>query len=222
VSSTALATQAASYVRRARAGDENAMGMLARIGEEARKGNRRASAAFAVAKDFIDRNPAVPFQLGGEPALIADKGGSIAENAIAPIKKVDYELRKPPMPRGVLDKLFDPEYLALVIVRACQFRHGLAAAAVVLASGPPLTANAIQQLSSTNFEGQEPRAVFYHGVKFSGEDAWLEVAPHLDVPLRRCLAIGQCVGKARGIQAVRMPGSVITAYAPVAGWELGE
>jgi hypothetical protein len=219
-----LALQAATYVRRARAGDENAMAMLVRIGDEARKGsNQRAAQAFAAIKQYIDRNPPEPFRLGTEAVVIADTPQSQAD-LVAPVvrKKPDPELRKPPLPRGLFDKLFDPESFALVVVRACGYRHGLPAAAVVLASGPLLTKPVVQNIGLTNFGSDESSACFFHGVKFSGEKAWAEVAPHLDPPLRRCLAIGQCVGRARKIQAVRMPQSNVSAYSEIAGWELGE
>jgi hypothetical protein len=96
------------------------------------------------------------------------------------------------------------------------------AAAAVLASGPLLTNPVIQDLGTANFGSEEPAAVFFHGVRFPTEASWKEVAPHLDPPMRRCLAVGQCVGRARRLQAVRMPRSRISGYSEVAGWELGE
>jgi hypothetical protein len=218
-----LAEETAAFVRRARAGDENAAAMLYRIGEEARKGtNQRALTAFAAIKTYIDRNPAKPFQLGTEPPIVANTPATKAPLATVPRKQIDPEMRKAPLPRGIFEKLFDPEAFAVVVVRACQFRNGIAAAAVVLASGPPLTNQAIHELGLSQFASDESSAMFFHGVKFSGESAWCEVAPHLDPALRRCLAIGQCVGRARRLQAVRTNGSRIGSYSEVAGWELGE
>ena len=246
-----LSSQAAAYVRRARAGDENAMAMLARIGQEARQGqNARASAAYAAIKEYIEKNPAQNFTLGSEKALVLDppKPGRVekvatsasSSNALArrgsaevarsrarpsqaalAHRTANAESRKPPLPRGIFDGLFDPEYLTLTIVRACAYRHGLPAAAVVLASGPLLTKAAVEAIAGT-FTSEESVGCFLHGVRFSGEEAWQEVAPYLDDPLRRCLAVGQCVGRARKIQAVRMAQTPITAYSEVAGWELGE
>ncbi len=224
--SDTLAQAAASHVRRARAGDENAMAQLARIGQEARKGNnQRAIASFAAVKEYIDRNPAQPFVLGAEAPIIV-AAPKAKKGAPAPVSTAlalpDPELRKPPLPRGIFDRIFEPDYFALVIVRACAFRYGLPAAAAVLASGPPLTNPVIHTLGTSNFGSEESTAVFFHGVKFSGDETWKEVAPHLDPPLRRCLAVGQCVGRARKIQAVRMPRSHIGGLSEVAGWELGE
>ena len=214
--SAELVQQSGALVRRARAGDQNALATILKVGEAARSGGQRALQAFSYIKSYIDSNPAQEFVLGAEAPVVMD-------TPQAPLAKIpDPELRKPVLPRGIFDRLFDPDYFALCIVRACGYRHGLPAAATVLASGPPLTGQAIQQIGLSQFGSDESTAVFYHGVKFCGESAWKEVAPHLDPPLRRCLAIGQCVGRARKIQQVRQPGSRIGAYSETAGWELGE
>lgn len=213
---------AVGLVRRARAGDQNATAMLLRIGEEARKGGQRAIAAFQAAKNFIDQNPSQPFELGGEstlPALIAD--GPVAAEA-APLAQVDPEKKKPPLPRGIFATLFKPDWTALTIVRACGFRNGMPAAAAVLASGEPLTNPVVRRFGAENFGSEEATAVFFHGVRNPSLESWNEVAPSLDVPLRRCLAIGQCIGRARKLQAVRQKGSTISQYDPDIGWEMGE
>lgn len=231
--------QAAGLVKRTRAGDQNAQATIYRIGEEARKGkNRRVVAMAAAIKQYMDTHPAVEFTLGAEPAIIAatpqappkqkQQSTALAVSPRAALatqkdrRRAAIEARKPPLPRGIFDRLFDPEHFSLVIVRACQYRNGLPAAAVVLASGPPLTGHAIRELGYSQFGSDEASSIFFHGVKFHGEDAWNEVAPHIDPSLRRSLAVGQCVGRARRIQAVRMPKSQISAYSLVAGWELGE
>lgn len=231
--------QAASLVRRSRAGDQNAQATIYRIGEESRKGSRngRIAAMASAIKQYMEAHPATDFQLGGEgPAIIAtsEKSSSPPSRALATVSKTSTavissearakaaEMRKPVLPRGIFNQLFDPECFGLVIVRACQYRNGLPAAAVVLASGPPLTGHAIRELGYSQFSSDEASSIFFYGVKFHGEEAWNEVAPHLDAPLRRCLAIGQCVGRARRLQAVRVPRSQISAYSPTAGWELGE
>lgn len=212
-----VADQSAALVRRARAGDENAMATLVRIGEEARKGtNARAQAAFAAVKRFIDQNPAKDFVLGAEPPAIAQPA------ELQPPPQIDPELRKPPLPRGALDSLFDSDQFAIVVLNATRYRHGLNAAAAVLAAGPLLTQDVVQELGLSQFGSDESSAVFFHGVKNSSEQAWRETAPQLDAPMRRCLAIGQCVGRARRIQAVRTAGMPISVLSPVAGWELGE
>lgn len=210
-----ITQQVPSLVRRARAGDENAMAVIARIGQEARKGGERAKVAFVAVQKYIEGNPAQPFQLGTEAAVVMETPKP------AEVKR-DPELDKPKLPRGIFEGLFDPDSFALVVLRACQYRHGLSATAVVLASGPMLTNPVIHEMGLSNFGSQESSALFFHGVQNPDEKTWMQVAPYLDGTARRCLAIGQCVGRARRIQAVRMPRSRIGAYSEVAGWELGE
>ena len=227
--SASLVDQAASLVRRTRAGDQNAQATIYRIGEESRKGHNPRAASIALAiKRYIEKNPPKDFVLGAEPALLANSpdGGQSTALAVraepAKLTAAQIEAKKPPVPRGLFDKLFDPELFALVVVRACGYRNGLPAAAVVLATGPLLTSPVVQQLGISQFGSDEASAIFFHGVKFCGDDPWAEVAPHLDPFMKRCLAVGQCVGRARKIQAVRMPKSSISSYSPVAGWECGE
>lgn len=217
----AVVNAAAGLVRRSRAGDQNATATLLRIGEEARKGGARAVAAFQAAKAYIDQNPAENFQLGiEEPVLIADTT-SQGEVPVLPKSKTNAEQRKPVVPRGLFDKLFSPDLTALCIVRACHYKNGMPAAAAVLASGPPLDNAAIRQFGAENFGSEDARSTFFHGVKHPDVETWDAVAPQLEMPLRRCLAIGQCFGRARSIQAVRA-GAPVSTISPVAGWELGE
>jgi len=229
--SAELVDRAASLVRRTRAGDQNAQATIYRIGEEARKGkNQRVSQMAAAIKHYMESHPATEFTLGAEPAVIVDtpqrpsrgQSTALARTQSAPPAKVNPESKKPPLPKGMLDQLFDPELFALVVVRACGYRNGLAAAAVTLAAGPPLTNPVIRELGYSQFGSDEASSIFFHGVQFPEKATWDEVAPHLDVPLRRILAVGQCVGRARKIQVVRQPRSSIGAYSPVAGWEMGE
>lgn len=222
-SAVALDQTVASLVRRSRAGDQNATAMITRVGEEARKGNPKASQTAAAIRQFIEGNPAQDFVLGGEPALVMDPPANDS-TAIVPVKptRAEMERKKPVLPRGIFDRLFDPEHTAVTIVRACGYRNGLPAAAAALASGPPLTNNVVAQFGAENFGSEESTTLFFYGLRFSGDEDWEEVARHFDMPLRRCLAIGQCFGRARKLQAIRQRGSSISAYAPVAGWELGE
>jgi hypothetical protein len=220
-----VAETAASLVRRSRAGDQNATAMLYRIGEEARKGVQRAVQAFQAVQEYLDSHPAEPFVLGSEPAVIMETpqaGSALALVESAPVTAKQIEARKPPLPRGIFDRLFDPEWAALTIIKACQYRDGLAATAVVLASGPPFTNVAVRQFGATQFGSDESTQLFFHGVRFSDDDSWNEVAPHIEPALKRCLAIGQCVGRARKIQQVRERDSSISAFSPTIGWELGE
>ena len=213
----------ASLVRRSRAGDQNATAMITRVGEEARRGTPRAVQAAGAIKKFIESNPSQDFVLGAEPVLVMDPPANDS-TAIVPVKpsKAEIERKKPTLPRGAFDHLFDPEQTAVTIIKCCGYRNGLQAAAVALAAGPPLTNDAVMRFGAENFGSDESTNAFFYGVKFTGDEDFAEVAPYFDKPLRRCLAIGQCFGRARKLQAIRQRGSSISAYAPVAGWELGE
>lgn len=222
-SAVAIDQTVASLVRRSRAGDQNATAMIVRVGEEARRGNPKANQTAAAIKQFIDHNPAQDFTLGAEPVLVMDPPANDS-TAIVPVKpsRAEIERKKPMLPRGAFDRLFDPEQTAVVIVKACGYRNGLPAAAIALAAGPPLTNDAVMRFGVENFGSDESKNAFFYGVKFSAPEDFVEVAPYFDVPLRRCLAVGQCFGRARKLQAIRQRGSSISAYAPIAGWELGE
>ncbi len=222
-----LVDRAGALVRRSRAGDQNATATIYEIGQAARKGNNsRASAIFQAIQNYVASNPFQPFRLGAGEVLVAKPSVAGESDALAltPEKPThrDIEARKPPVPRGLYDKIFNPEERALAIVRAAKYRNGIAGAAAVLASGPLLTRQVVEEMGMTEFGSEESTATFFHGVKFPDEATWADVAPHLEPPLRRCFVIGQCVGRARKIQQVRQPGSQIGAFSQVAGWELGE
>ncbi len=217
---TSLASTAASLVTRARAGDQNAAAMIRRVGEEARQGNNsKASAAYAAIERFIKKNAAREFVLGAEDEPEPSNDSIVAA---ASVVQTDPEANKPAMPPGALDGILDPETFVTAVLGACRYRHGLNAAALVLASGPPLTKDAVEGICASNFEGDEGRQLFAHGVRFSSDLDWRRAAPSLQPHHRRCLAIGQCVGRARRIQMVRQPGSPISRAWPSIGWELGE
>lgn len=234
--SGALAQQIPSYVRRARAGDQNAQALLARVGQEARKGNPRVQPAYTALKTYIERNPPEDFQLGAENAIVmtppaaapansnalARRAPSVVVPASAHARVNAIESKKPRLPRGYLDGIFDPDQFILTVIRACNYRHGMQGAAVVLATGPLLTKQRIQEIALSQFGSDQASAIFAHGVTNPSYEEWAAVAPHLDPVLRKCFAVGQCVGRARKIQAVRMPKVPISVYSEVAGWELGE
>lgn len=214
----ALQQEAQALVRRARAGDQNAMALIQQIGVAARRGvSRKARAAYTAIKHYIDTHPVGKakrfgiFAFGSEPAVIPE------------LPAADPELSKPPMPKGALDGLFDPERFEVCVVRACKYRHGLPAAALVLAAGPPLVAPIVRGIGESIFGDDEQRSeIFFHGVQFCGDDERKKLASSLDAAGRRSLVTGQCVGRAARIQAVRQPGSLIGRYSAVAGWEFGE
>jgi hypothetical protein len=237
MSSTAalIVEQAAKLVRRTRAGDQNAMAIVYRIGEEARKGNKRASLAAKAVKQYIQQNPGEPgFTLGAEPPAVMDASPSTAIVVASPVAAIvsggpDPESRKPVLPPGSLEGILDPSALAIVVMRVLPYQHGLAAAATVLASGPLLTADVIDGIlgaltptESNEDELDAAERMFHNGVRFCTPEDWRKVGRGLDEGGRKAFLVGQCVGRARRLQAVRMPRGRIGVLSKVAGWELGE
>jgi hypothetical protein len=221
-----LVDQSASLVRRTRAGDQNAEATIYEVGEHARRGVPLAQQAFSFIMSYIQANPNPGYRLADGPPMVMKTSGKgtmpVQRGGSMLTARMAGEMRKPQLARGALQGLRSPEDMAGCILDACQCRNGLQAAAVVLARGPLLTNPVVGKLGEYNFGHEKSRRAFFHGVQFSGEQEFREVAPALEPNLRRCLAIGQCVGRARALQAVRMPGSRIGAYNEVAGWEMGE
>jgi hypothetical protein len=220
VAATTLDQEAASLVRRSYAGDQNAMATIYRIGEVARKGGGRARQAYASIEAYIRSNPPSDAVMGLDtPSYkrIPIKSGtySIADVLAQP----DPEMNKKQLPRGSLDGIHSADSMASTIVKACQHRHGLGACAVVLAGGPVITADRVAQIAASNFGSDLATQTFIYGVKNPDDKT---VAPHLDEVGQRCLAVGQCVGRAMRLQALRGLDCPISVHSPVAGWELGE
>jgi hypothetical protein len=233
---TRLATNPEALVLRARAGDQNAMSLLREIGEAARNGlSSKAKLYYKRAMAYVRANRPTRarggmFGFGGEvvPSLAAY---SPAPHAIVDERQAGVQARgqhaapaaRKPLPKGALDRIFDLESLPVVVLRACRFRDGLGAAAVVLASGPPITKAMVQEIGLSHFGSDDASAAFFYGVRHYAERDVHEAAEMLpDNHVRKPFIVGQCVGRAWRLQAVRRPGSRIGVYAPVAGWELGD
>jgi hypothetical protein len=131
----------------------------------------------------------------------------------------DPELSKPALPKGSLDGILDPDKCTSVIANAWKYAHGLDAAALVLANGPTLDMEQIATMGISAFGSESATHTFFNGVRFSGDADYQAAAPALDVVLRQCLVVGQCVGRARKIQAMRNPR---VRLGGTLGWELGE
>lgn len=226
----ALADHAASIVRRARVGDQNAMALIRQVGKAAREGtSSRAKKAYALMQKYINKNPteARPapatgglFGFGGEiPSLAPAPRAGIAKEA-APVAPALPERRV--LPRGAFDRIFDPESLPIVVIRACRYEDGLRAAAVVLAAGPSFTKDSVQELGLSIFGSEPASEAFFHGVKNCTDSDLREAGKLFDDYLKKPFIVGQCVGRAWRIQSVRRPGSRIGLYSPAAGWEMGE
>ncbi len=181
-----LAEAAESLVRRARQGDQNAMGMIAMVRQNAEKGVSQAKSAFAAIRQYISKNP--------------------SKNA--------------PMSSTI------------------GFEPKITPRAVKLANGPNLTASRIGAMGSM-FGAEANQAVFVIGVEGWRKPRGVngdhypsnvnEVKVGVDIHTttvgadnKKILAASWDTGLARAIQLVRLPNSKISAFSPLAGWELGE
>jgi hypothetical protein len=222
---SAVDAQAGSLVRRARAGDQNAMALLREIGLAARKGADRARVAFMAILKYAKQNPAPEasgglFGFGGE----APAGVPVAPQALLDTRhehKTFSQASLPPVPRGALDQLFDMEAFPIVVARVCRYRNGLGAAAVVLAAGPRLTQQQVEEMAVSLFGSDDASSAFLYGVKHPSDQDRMEVAEELDANLRRPFAAGQCVGRAVRLQQIRA-GAPFSLLSPAIGWEMGE
>lgn len=222
-----VAAQAVSWVNRARAGDQVAMADLkkARILVESGKANRRTKIVFEAAAKYIKSNPAsgvtAAAQKLGAPAEMSNEAILVDADAVSMLRKKGSDGR-PFMPRGYLRNIDDPTKVADAIIGAQRYRDGMGACVVAMAGGETLTPESVAKMGPVLFALEAQGAAFVHGAQFSGEADWNETAPQLPRDLRPCLLVGQCVGRAMRLQALRQPDSSISDYDPVIGWELGE
>lgn len=231
MSSPQVSQHAAALVRRARAGDQNAMALIKKVGVMARSGSAKAKEAYAAIQKFIKHNPIEnsgeapnkggPFGFGGSPSGIIPPAPLGYVQIAGEESASPQERQLPPLPKGALQHLFNPDYLVVTIVKAFRYRNGLDACAVVLASGPSLSADEVEEIGTSGFGSDATTQAFFMGVKFPlpGD---LGRARDLDRQLKRAFLVGQCIGRAWRIQAVRRKGSRIGVWCPMAGWEMGE
>jgi hypothetical protein len=227
-----LATQAASIVRRARVGDQNAMALIRQVGKAARDGtSTKAKKAYALIQKYINKNPTAIkanatnsgglFGFGGDVHGLAPAptAGLISDEPKAVKPQVD---QRKPLERGSLDRISDPDVVHAVILRACQYRNGFQAAAVALAACQSLSKDTVTEMGASLFGSEAASQAFFYGVKHCTDVDAHQVAKAFDDYLKKPFVVGQCVGRAWRIQAVRRADSRIGLYSPVAGWEMGE
>lgn len=198
-----------SWVRRANAGDQIAQAALLDAGEKARAGDARFKPYYDAALALYKGK-----RTKADDTVLKRRWwhfGRFAGEDIVVRRIIDPEDSKSAVPKGAYDRLFDPTAFRDAIVDACQYRHGIDGAAVVLSTGPLLDDACVSALGSMQGPGAD---AFIHGVKFTGDP----VPATLDPEMRKCLIVGQCIGRARRLQMIRRGGKL----GGVIGWELGE
>ncbi len=189
-----LEAAAKELVDRSRLGDQNAMALISAARKASKRGNAKAKEACAAIFRYVEANPveAPPVAIGAE---------SVAR--LSAIKE-----------HGSVIALRDLLMLPL------GGEDALLAGAVVLANGPPLTKEQITAMG-TGIPNEEECKLFYYAIQNCGK-ALNELARVLPKKARCIMYAGQCVGMAHNIQRVRDPGIPVSAFSPMAGWELGE
>jgi hypothetical protein len=188
---------AESLVLRARSRDQNAMAILALIGEQARAGNERAKLAANLVEVYCKKNPGYAPTIGedGEDSSVHPVLARIANSRtplyVYPLSLATYISHAPPDMRTV----------------------------VCLANGPRLTRDRILEIASRLANDDESHS-FLSGIEnaHNVEEA-LKVREQVsDSNLFRA---GRMLGQARAIQKYRADGKVIGMCADSA-WEMGE
>lgn len=166
-----------SLVRRARAGDQNAMGIISMVRVRASEGDATAMRSARLMHDYIRRHPATD-----------DMGAELDASQKTDAKTEREKLR----------------------------------AIIVLANGAPLSRTTVQHIISA-FPTDKHQKLFVYGlIRFRPTEGTKEIEKRLDAVSKSVLDTGRIFGEARAIQMVRLPGSSITKFDPMIGWELGE
>jgi hypothetical protein len=244
--------RAKDLVIQSRAGDQNAMAQIAEVRKAAEAGGERASLAFNLLKDYIRIHPvdSASFAVfAGEADILkgdfhknvetivkhARQGDDWAQKLLASIKQGAERGRA----RARLlwhafrfylkeNSIFGAEISSQTEVdisrpesgfRLIPCRDGIECLVVCFANGPLLKRGRLVQLASS-FPQDKESQLFQWGVSNPGDESVL----NLPIPNRAkaCTIVGQCVGKARGIQSARAGHAPLSVFCPDVARELGE
>ncbi len=189
----------ASLTRRAAAGEVNARDELARIGHGAVPGYSLIQRARAGLSHF---GGAIAPILTGTPGW----GPSTEDD-------------KPTLPVGALAGLGAIKTFAPTVLRCRKFKDGEWACAIVIASGPQLTAAQVAKMAAAmGLTGGTQLKCFMHAVQYPNDNS---LTIRVGAAERNIIAVGRCVGRARLLQAAQTV-SKMGVVDRVIGWELGE
>lgn len=207
-----LQAAAVELVDRSRNGDQNATAMILEIRRAALEGVPRAQVGYELLKKIVQAKPAsAPLQFDFE----CQSGSCTNPTEIA---GEAYDALELLATRGPIIAI-----AALIALPDMGGERGVTAGAVLLANGPrPITKRLVSDIGA-GIDETHYRRLFFYGVNYCGRPA-LQLAHELqdDEAAPSFLHAGRCVGIARSIQRVRLPGSVISQFNRLAGWELGE
>lgn len=190
-----IQSAARELVDRARAGDQNAMGMIVRVRENAEKGVPRAVAAREAVMKYIRANP-----IPTKPSVI---GAEVAED----LKEV--KAKGPVMALDSLLRLANGGPNAVFI--GC----------ILLANGPPILNGKIDGIAAMMGD-PIAEALFSYAVRNCGPTGTAMMTQTLPERMHPIVYAGQCIGRAQCLQRLRKPDTMISSILPNVGWELGE
>ncbi len=205
---------AVELVDRSRNGDQNATAMILEIRRAALEGVPKAQIGYELLKKIVETNPArPPVQFDFEC-----QSGTCANPAEADIGEEAYDALELIATRGPIIAIH-----ALIALPDMGGERGVTAGAVLLANGPRSITKRMVADIGAGIDETHYRRLFFYGVNYCGREA-VQLARELqaDEAAPSFLHAGRCVGLARSIQRVRLPGSVISHFNRLAGWELGE
>jgi len=189
---------AKTLVERARCGDQNALGIIKLVGENARKGVPKAKTAFACIQAFINSNPTNKCNVGFG-AEEENKLGVLKAAQQNSIPEVVDVLRSLPMSGSGL--LID---LAIGILSNAG-----------LWNKPRL-----REVDAV-FDGPE-KNLFRIGYSFGSDEGKMQpIRQKLPPDAIGVLCVGHCIGGARKIQLARLGQVPVSVLGPEVGWELG-
>lgn len=98
----------------------------------------------------------------------------------------------------------------------------LLSSSVALANGAPLSADTVSKMASTLGDEKSGKLFFYAVVNYNKDQLLEALGRKFGDWAQHVIELGKSVGFANAIQVVRKPGTPITPFSAVAGWELGE
>lgn len=200
---TTLEQAAIELVLRARQGDQNAIGTIVAVRENAERGNPTSQQALSCIEKYAKSHPVREYVTFGEEKLREDRA-DVLGNAASQGLQNDYVSTV----KGQIPSL----------ARCC-----LPKAVTLLADGPTLLRNdAAKPLIIEIAETLTPeqRKAFSAGVKHARRAAPLMRG--LPPDCKDALILGVVIGMARKVQAIRVDSAPIRILCPYVAWELGE
>jgi hypothetical protein len=194
-----LQTVCSELVVRARAGDQNAMGLLVEVGKSAKVGSPRAIESKRLIEEYIRLNP--------PPKKSTTRQQNTWTQSIA-----NYVNAMQASFSGEPDELGD----CIIAIIPFMGPYG----ATTLANGPELNNDIINLISSAFGSDAEEHAFLFAIANADQSDSIIKNISKLNKDAAYAILIGCVVGQAKRIQMVRLPGTPISVISKKAEEEL--